>query len=65
MKHGANRFEKRDDVQAYLPPCVTFRRVAVSFRGPGQSPVPPFACCVGSLLSDGRGGLCSLPVPRH
>ena len=24
-------------------PCVTFRRVAVSLRGPGQSPVLPFA----------------------
>ena len=31
------------------PPCVTFRRVAVSLRGPGQSPVLPFACCVGLL----------------
>ena len=25
------------------------RQVAVSSRGPGHSPVPPFACCVGSL----------------
>ena len=31
------------------PPCVTFRRVAVSLQGPGQSPVLPFACCVRSL----------------
>ena len=31
------------------PPRVTFRRVAVSLRGPGQSPVLPSACCVGSL----------------
>ena len=41
------------------PPRVTFRRVAVSLRGPGQSPVLPFACCVGSLRSDGRCGRCS------
>ena len=26
------------------PPCVTFRLVVVSLRGPGQSPVLPFAC---------------------
>ena len=36
------------------PPCVTFRLVVVSLWGPGQSPVLPFACCVGSLLSVGR-----------
>ena len=36
------------------PPRVTFRRVVVSLRGPGQSPVRPFACCVGSLRSVGR-----------
>ena len=30
-----------------------------SFTGPGQSPVLPFACCVGSLLSVGRYGRCS------
>ena len=30
---------------------MTFRRVVVSLRGPGQSPVLPFACCVGSLRS--------------
>ena len=41
------------------PPCVTFRRVVVSLRGPGQSPVRPFACCVGSLLSVGCCGRCS------
>ena len=35
------------------------RRVAVSSQGPGQSPVLPFACCVGSLCSDGRCGPCS------
>ena len=39
--------------------CVTFRQVAVSLRGPGQSPVLPSACCVGSLLSVGRCGRCS------
>ena len=26
------------------PPCVTFHRVVAPFRGPGQSPVLPFAC---------------------
>ena len=41
------------------PPCVTFRLVVVSLRGPGQSPVLPFACCVGALLSVGRCGRCS------
>ena len=40
-------------------PRVTFRRVVVSLRGPGQSPVLPFACCVGSLRSVGRCGRCS------
>ena len=41
------------------PPCVTLRRVVVSLRGPGQSPVLPFACCVGSLLFVGCCGRCS------
>ena len=41
------------------PPCVTFRRIVVSLRGPGQSPVHPFACCVGLLRSVGRCGRCS------
>ena len=41
------------------PPCVTFRQVVVSLRGPGRSPVVPFACCVGLLLSVGRCGQCS------
>ena len=40
-------------------PCVTFRRVVVPLRGPGQSPVLPLACCVGSLRSVGRCGRCS------
>ena len=42
-----------------LPPCVTSRLVVVSLRGPGQSPVLPFACCVELLLSVGRCGRCS------
>ena len=42
-----------------LTPCVTFRRVFAPLRGPGQSPVRPFACCVGSLRSVGRCGRCS------
>ena len=41
------------------PPCVAFRLVVVSLQGPGQSPVLPFACCVGSLRSVGRCGRCS------
>ena len=48
---------------AHLPPCVTFRLVVVSSRGPGRSPVLPFACCVGSLLSVGRCGRCSCSPP--
>ena len=40
-------------------PCVTFRLVVAPLRGPGQSPVLPFACCVGSLRSVGRCGRCS------
>ena len=42
-----------------LTPRVTSRRAAVSLPGPGQSPVPPSACCVGSLRSVGRCGRCS------
>ena len=45
-------------VQGGLPPCVTFRLVVVPLRGPGRSPVLPFACCVRSLLSVGRCGGC-------
>ena len=41
------------------PLCVTFRWVVISLRGPGQSPVLPFACCVGLLLSVSRCGRCS------
>ena len=41
------------------PLCGTFRRVVVSLRGPGQSPIRPFACCVGSLCSVGRCSRCS------
>ena len=40
-------------------PCVTFRLVVAPLRGPGQSPVLPFACCVGSLRSVGCCGRCS------
>ena len=46
-------------VQAQDAPRVTFRRVVVSLRGPGQSPVLPFACCVGSLCSVSHCGRCS------
>ena len=46
-------------------PCVTFRRVVVALRGPGQSPVLPFACCVGSLCSVGRCGRCSCGCRFH
>ena len=45
--------------RAVRPPCVTFRLVVAPLRGPGRSPVLPFACCVGSLLSVGRCGRCS------
>ena len=48
-----------DRPMAIPPPPVPFRPVAVSLRGPGQSPVLPFACCVGSLRSVGRCGRCS------
>ena len=41
------------------PPRATFRLVVAPLRGPGQSPVLPFACCVGSLRSVGRCGRCS------
>ena len=56
--------EKRDsphklDCPQPPPPCVAFRLVVVSLQGPGQSPVLPFACCVGSLRSVGRCGRCS------
>ena len=40
-------------------PYVTFRLVVVSLRGPGQSPVLSFPCCIGSLLSVSRCGRCS------
>ena len=44
----------------YAPsPCVTFRLVVAPLQGPGQSPVLPFACCVGLLLSVARCGRCS------
>ena len=43
-------------------PCFrghVVRRVAIFSRGPGQSPVLPFAGCVASLCSHGRCGPCS------
>ena len=46
-------------------PCVTFRLFVVPLRGPGRSPVLPFACCVGSLRSVGRCGRCSCWCPFH
>ena len=42
-----------------VPPCVTFRLVVGSLQSPGQSPVLPFACCVGVLLSVSRCSRCS------
>ena len=52
---------EREGSEPYTPPPprVTFRRVVAPLRGPGQSPALPFACCVGSLRSDGRCGRCS------
>ena len=50
-------FQGRGGDHGPPPPCVTLRRVAVSSWGPGQSPVLPFACFVGSLCSGGRCGL--------
>ena len=41
------------------PPCVTFRLVVAPLWGSGRSPVLPFACCIGLLLSVGRCGRCS------
>ena len=52
-------FRLTANTATFYPPCVTFRLVVVSFRGPGQSPVLPFACCVGLLLSVGRCSRCS------
>ena len=50
---------RRSSLHYSVAPCVTFRRVVAPLRGPGQSPVLPFACCVGSLRSVGRCGRCS------
>ena len=38
---------------------MTFRLVVAPLRGPGQSPVLPFACCVGLLLSGAFAGVVS------
>ena len=51
-------------LQLPSPPRVTVRLVVAPLRGPGRSPVLPFACCVGSLRSVGRCGRCSSPPPR-
>ena len=40
------------------PTRVTFRRVAVSVRGPEQPPVGPFAGCIGTPLCDIPSGCC-------
>ena len=40
-------------------PRVTLRRGVAPLQGPGQSPLRPFACCVGALRSVGRCGRCS------
>ena len=58
-KAGLAKMSSRPLFKEPPPPCVTFRRVAVSLRGPGRSPVRPFARCVGSLRSVGRCGWCS------
>ena len=41
------------------PPCITFRLVVDSLRGPGESPILPSTRSVGPLLSVGRCGRCS------
>ena len=41
---------------------MTFRLVVAPLRGPGQSPVLPFACCVGSLSSVRNIGICGKSV---
>ena len=53
------RTDVRGNFGGLQTPCVTFRWVVASLRGPEQSPVLPFACCVGLLLSVGRCGRCS------
>ena len=55
---GARGDGQVDGECAATAPCVTFRLVVAPLRGPGRSPVLPFACCVGSLLSVGRCGWC-------
>ena len=41
--------------------CVTFRRVVTPLRGPGQSPILPFACCVRSMRSVGSAAAACVP----
>ena len=52
---------------ALRTPRVTFRRVVVPLRGPGQSPVLPSACCVGSVRSVGccGGAPAGAPPPAR
>ena len=60
--HTPTTYVRRHPVKCgmpLLPPCVTFRLVVVPLWGPGQSPVLPFVCCVGLLLSVGLCGWCS------
>ena len=56
VAQGQIRFASETVVNA---PLCDIPSVVVPLRGPGQSPVLPFACCVGSLLSVGRCGRCS------
>ena len=56
---GHLRGERGGGAGPFSTPCVTFRLVVAPLRGPGRSPVLPFACCVGSLLAVGRCGRCS------
>ena len=52
--------KRLDPLRTYSnTPCVTVRLVVAPLRGPGQSPVLPFACCVGLLHFVGRCGRCS------
>ena len=54
-----NRIPPWNKVGRPCAPRVTFRQAAVSLRGPRQSPVVPFACCVGLLRFVSCCGVCS------
>ena len=56
---GPTALRWRRGIGRTTAPRVTFRRVVAPLRGPGRSPVLPFACCVGSLRSVSRCGRCS------